>query len=226
MISLENVSKSYGNRQTEVMALKSVTLDLPAGEMILLTGPSGSGKTTLLNLIGGLESPASGHIRVCGIDIDKVGEKQLSRFRRRNVGFVFQSYNLLNDLTARDNIRLPLVLNGASEAECGNRSEELLERLGMTRRADAYPVELSGGEQQRVAIARSVAHRPQLLLADEPTANLDSANAASVLELLREIYRAENVTVLLATHDPLLVESAKRKVFLKDGSVMKTEGLV
>ena len=224
-VKLEGVSRSFGTGHAAVRALCDVSLAIPGGAMAVVAGPSGSGKTTLLHIIGAIESPDTGRVDVAGKELTKLGGRALSRYRRSHVGFVFQQFNLLGDLTVRENVELPLVLNGASAAARASRVAELLERLGLPGRAGAFPGELSAGEQQRVALARGVAHRPKILLADEPTANLDSENARQVVDLLRELHNEEDVTVLLATHDPLVIQMVGCGVFLRDGAVERVEGL-
>lgn len=224
-VKLSGVSKRFGEGHTAVQALCDVSFEIPGGAMAVVAGPSGSGKTTLLNVTGVLEQPDVGRVEIGGEDLADEPERVASRFRRAHLGFVFQQFNLLRDLTAAENIELPLVLNGVPPQSREPRVKELLERLGLPRRANAFPVELSAGEQQRVAIARAVAHRPSLILADEPTANLDSANARAVVELLVELHREEQITVLLATHDPLVIEIVEARIFLRDGRVERIEGL-
>ncbi len=224
-VKLSGVSKRFGEGHTAVQALCDVSFEIPGGAMAVVAGPSGSGKTTLLNVTGVLEQPDVGRVEIGGEDLAAEPERVVSRFRRAHLGFVFQQFNLLRDLTAGENIELPLVLNGVPPQSREPRVKELLERLGLPRRANAFPIELSAGEQQRVAIARAVAHRPSLILADEPTANLDSANARAVVELLVELHREEQITVLLATHDPLVIEIVKARIFLRDGRVERIEGL-
>ena len=220
-IVLESVSKTFGRGHTAVAAVRGVTLRVEAGTMVALAGPSGSGKTTLLNLMGGLDAPDAGRVQVDGHELSGQSEKSLSAFRRAHVGFVFQQFNLLADLTARENIELPLVLNRVAARERRRRVDALIERLGLTGRAGAVPADLSGGEQQRAAVARAVAHRPRLLLADEPTANLDSANARAVIELLGQIRVEEGITVVLTTHDARIGALADTRVRLEDGRIIK-----
>lgn len=220
---LDHVTKQFGTGRAAVVALRDVSLRVPEGAMVGVAGPSGSGKTTLLHLVGGLEAPTAGRIEAAGLDLTRRGERALSRYRRQRVGFIFQQFNLLGDLTVRENIELPLVLNGLPDR--APRIDGLLKRLGLSSRAGAFPRDLSAGEQQRVAIARGVAHRPTLLLADEPTANLDTANAHQVIALLSEINREERVTILLTTHDPGVIERIPSCVFLHDGALERIEGL-
>ena len=224
-LQLQNVSKQFGAGPRAVCALRDVSLAIPAGTMAVVAGPSGSGKTTLLNIAGALETPDTGSVEVAGLDLTRQGERALSRYRRAQVGFIFQRFNLLSDLTVRENLELPLVLNRVDAAERRRRLTEVLVRLGVSGRAGAFPNELSVGEEQRVAVGRAVVHRPALLLADEPTANLDSVNARHVVALLDELHRMEKVTVLVATHDPQVVAMIGVRIFLRDGAIERLEGL-
>ncbi len=201
-----------------VSVLDSVALDVDAGEVVAITGPSGSGKSTLLGLIAGLDTPTAGTILVAGTDVGRLDETELARFRRDTIGYVFQSYHLIPTLTAEENVAVPLELAGVDGVE--RRARELLEEVGLAERAHHYPVQLSGGEQQRVALARAVTLRPPLLLADEPTGNLDSATGKQIIDLLLELNRAGGSTLLLVTHDPALAERAERVIGLRDGRVI------
>ena len=221
-VRLESVSKSFSRGSRPVQAISRVTLDVPRGRMTVLTGPSGSGKTTLLNLIGGLERPDSGRLIRPGTEFRGGSEASLSRYRRFGVGYVFQQSNLISDLTAEENIELPLRLNKVGRPARKKRIAVLMTRLGIAGLNSAFPEELSGGERQRVALARAVAHRPELLLADEPTANLDSVNAREVIELIRAINLEENSTVIVATHDRQICSIADYQVELLDGSVKRS----
>lgn len=218
-VSMENVCKSFGTGRLSVQALRNVSLTVPKGGMIAVAGPSGSGKTTLLNIIGALDAPTSGTVAVNGTALAARSERLLSRYMREHLGFVFQQVNLFNDLTVSENVALPLILNRVAKADRERRICELLERLGMADRASAFPVHLSAGEQQRIALARAVAHRPALVLADEPTANLDSDNARRVIALLRQLHEAENITVILATHDPFVLGLIDDRIVLRDGAI-------
>ncbi len=201
-----------------VTILDGVSLDVAAGEVVAITGPSGSGKSTLLGLIAGLDTPSAGSIAVDGVEVTGLGETQLARFRRRTLGFVFQSYHLIPTLTAAENVAVPLELAGAPQALAAARSR--LAEVGLAERADHYPLQLSGGEQQRVAIARAVALTPPLLLADEPTGNLDSATGAQIIDLLLALNRERRSTLLLVTHDASLAARAGRAIALRDGRVV------
>ncbi len=201
--------------------LDAVDLSVAAGEFVAVLGPSGSGKSTLLGLLAGLDRPTSGEVLLDGRPIQDLSEDQLALLRRRQVGFVFQSFELLDNLTARENVMLPLELLGASDAR--ERAGRLLDTVGLAERAHHYPSQLSGGEQQRVALARAFAAAPALLLADEPTGNLDSATGEKVLETLSELRRSEGTTMVLVTHDPVVAALADRRIHLLDGRVAKIE---
>ena len=201
-----------------VTILDGVSLDVAAGEVVAITGPSGSGKSTLLGLIAGLDTPSAGSIAVDGVEVTDLGETALARFRRRTLGFVFQSYHLIPTLTAAENVAVPLELAGVPEPLAAARAR--LAEVGLGERADHYPAQLSGGEQQRVAIARAVALTPQLLLADEPTGNLDSATGAQIIDLLLALNRERRSTLLLVTHDASLAARAGRAIALRDGRVV------
>ena len=216
-ISCRAVRKVYAGAEP-VVALDGLDLEVPAGEFLALVGESGSGKSTLLHLVGGIDRPSSGDIRVGGRDIASLPEKELVFYRRREVGMVFQFFNLLPHLTVRENVELPRRLDGGADA--ANRAAMLLERVGLARRAGAHPYELSGGEMQRVAIARALGTGARLLLADEPTGNLDSRNGSEVLALLDEIRRERGVTLLLATHSAAAASRADRVVAVRDGRIV------
>jgi putative ABC transport system ATP-binding protein len=205
-----------------VTILDGVSLDVAAGEVVAVTGPSGSGKSTLLGLIAGLDTPSAGSITVHGVEVTGLGEAELARFRRRTLGFVFQSYHLIPTLTAAENVAVPLELAGAPDPLATARAG--LTEVGLAARADHYPAQLSGGEQQRVAIARAVALTPPLLLADEPTGNLDSATGAQIVDLLLALNRERRSTLLLVTHDPALAARARRAIALRDGRVVNGYG--
>jgi putative ABC transport system ATP-binding protein len=202
----------------EVTILDSVSLDVPAGQFVALTGPSGSGKSTLLGLVAGLDQPTAGSVRTAGVALGGLDEDALARLRLLTIGYVFQSFHLLPTLTALENVAIPLELAGAAAA--GKRAETLLAEVGLAGRARHYPAQLSGGEQQRVALARAFANAPPLLLADEPTGNLDSATGAQIIALLVERHRREGATLVLVTHDAALAAHAERVVELRDGRVV------
>jgi putative ABC transport system ATP-binding protein len=207
---------SSGGRPVTILA--GVSLDVTAGEVVAVTGPSGSGKSTLLGLIAGLDTPTAGSIVVDGVELTGLSETELTRFRRRTVGFVFQSYHLIPTLTAAENVAVPLELAGTPRALMAAR--ERLAEVGLAERAAHYPQQLSGGEQQRVALARALALSPPLLLADEPTGNLDSATGAQIVDLLLALNRDRGSTLLLVTHDPALAGRAARAIALRDGRVV------
>jgi len=204
-----------------VEVLTTVDLDVPRGQFLAVAGPSGSGKSTLLGLIAGLDQPTSGSVTVAGVEITRLGEDELARFRRDTIGYVFQSYHLIPTLTALENVAVPLWLGG--EADVLGRAHGLLGEVGLADRGHHYPVQLSGGEQQRVAVARAVGRRPRLLLADEPTGNLDSATGKQIIELLVALNRNLGSTLVLVTHDAALAAHADRIVTLRDGSIVSDE---
>ncbi|MBZ5580829.1 MAG: ABC transporter ATP-binding protein [Acidobacteriia bacterium] len=218
MISLTSVSKHY-NGKRKVVALDSVNLHVGHGEMVSIVGPSGSGKSTLLNLIGGLDRPTSGEIRIDGRALANLSDDDLTRLRRDKIGFVFQFFNLLPSLTCVENVALPLHLKGMPRKEIEKRARELLELVQLGARFDHLPDELSGGERQRVAIARALAFYPPILLADEPTGNLDTQTGAEILALIRDLHQRLNSTILIVTHDATVAESCLRTVTLRDARV-------
>jgi putative ABC transport system ATP-binding protein len=195
-----------------------VTLEVPPGQFLAITGPSGSGKSTLLGLVAGLDRPTAGSIRVDGVELASLDEDALARLRLAKIGYVFQAFHLIPTLTALENVSIPLELAGVADASMQARA--LLEEVGLKARVDHYPAELSGGEQQRVALARAVANRPRLLLADEPTGNLDSATGGQIVDLLASLHRRHGTTLILVTHDPALAAHAERIVELRDGRVV------
>lgn len=217
-IALSGVSKTYGARAASVEALKAVNLEIAHGEFIALCGPSGSGKSTLLNILSGIDRPDSGTVMLYGTLLDRLSERQLAALRARQLGFVFQSFNLIPVLSARDNIAYPLLLNGhCREKEADARALHWLNEVGLGHLADRRPGELSGGQQQRVAIARALAHRPKLVVADEPTGNLDLATGAAILDLLCAINQQSGATFILSTHSAQLKARAGRIVEIRDG---------
>jgi putative ABC transport system ATP-binding protein len=222
MIEVRGLTKTIETPTHRVEILRGIDLEIPRGQFAAIMGPSGSGKSTLLGLLAGLDTPTSGDILLDGENITGLEEDQLALLRGRKIGFVFQSYHLIPTLTAEENVLLPLELSGDS----GNgaaRAAELLESVGLADRRDHYPVQLSGGEQQRVALARAFVARPPILLADEPTGNLDSANGQHILELLLALNRREGTTLVLVTHDRQLSEQADRHITLRDGRVVNNE---
>jgi putative ABC transport system ATP-binding protein len=217
MIRVRDVVMRLPSGGRSLTILDGITLDVAAGEVLAITGPSGSGKSTLLGLVAGLDRPSAGSIVVAGIDITRLDEDALARFRRETLGYVFQSYHLIPTLTAVENVAVPLEIAGAPNALA--RARALLDDVGLGDRAHHYPVQLSGGEQQRAALARAVALEPGLLLADEPTGNLDSATGTRIIELLLELKRRRGATLVLVTHDEALARHADRVVTLRDGRV-------
>jgi putative ABC transport system ATP-binding protein len=216
VFQVADVTKAYGLRRV----LDAVSFSVEAGERVALTGPSGSGKTTLLNCLGGVDRPDSGSISLNGLRIDQLDGDALARLRREHVGTVFQFFHLLPTLTAAENIGLPLQLLGVSAAERSERVDHFLQRIGLVARADALPAQLSGGEQQRIAIARALVHRPELILADEPTGNLDSANGANILALLRELTDETRTALILVTHSEEAAAICHRRIHLRDGRIV------
>ncbi len=219
MIRCIDVRKAYRQGENEVVALAGVSLDIPRGAFTAIMGPSGSGKSTLLHLMGGLDRPSGGELLVDGRLIGQMADDEVTLFRRTSIGFVFQFFNLLPTLTAWENVTLPLVLDGRSKAEVDQRAALLLEKVGLEKRQHHLPEEMSGGEIQRVAIARALAFNPPILLADEPTGNLDSKTGQSVLSLLRKINQENGSTVVIVTHSQEAANCADRTVYLRDGLV-------
>ncbi len=221
MITVRSLSMRLTSGGRGVDVLTDVSLDVPAGQFLAIAGPSGSGKSTLLGLIAGLDQPTSGRIEVAGVEITALDEDALARFRLDHIGYVFQSYHLIATLTAEENVAVPLELAG--EPDAAARARALLAEVGLAERAHHYPVQLSGGEQQRVAVARAMARRPRLLLADEPTGNLDSATGKQIIELLVGVNRRLGSTLVLVTHDAALAVHADRVVTLRDGRIVSDE---
>ncbi|MEU8804717.1 ABC transporter ATP-binding protein [Spirillospora sp. NPDC048819] len=224
VLQVRSLCKEHGRGQGLVRAVDEVDLDVPAGQMLAVTGPSGCGKSTLLHLLGGLERPSSGEVWLAGRRIDALSERALARLRRRSVGFVFQSFHLVEELSARENVELPVLLAGRSPRAARRRADALLERVGLTDRARHLPWELSGGQRQRVAIARAMANEPLVLLADEPTGNLDTAATLDVLRLFEGL-RAAGQTLLIVTHDERVAATADRVVSMRDGTCVDDTGL-
>jgi putative ABC transport system ATP-binding protein len=223
IIEILNVSKVYNEPEVEVHAVNDVTLDFSEGEFAAIVGPSGSGKTTLLNLIGGLDKPSSGEIIIDGTNLSKLKSSQLIDFRMRNIGFVFQAYNLIPVLTAKENVEFIMSLQKWSKKDMDERTYELLKAVGLADRAKSRPGKLSGGQQQRIAVARALASRPRFVLADEPTANLDSKSASTLLEIMEKLNHEEKITFIFSTHDSRVVKMARRVVTLEDGKVVSDE---
>jgi putative ABC transport system ATP-binding protein len=222
MIKVDNLSKTIENPPSKVEILRGISFDVPSGQFLAIMGASGSGKSTLLGLLAGLDTVTAGRIVLDGTDITNLGEDAMARVRGRKIGFVFQNYQLVPTLTAEENILLPAELSGMNGVS-RQRARELLERVGLTNRAHHYPVQLSGGEQQRVALARAFITRPPILMADEPTGNLDSTNGQHVLDLLLRLNREEKATLVLVTHDRALAVHADRILTLRDGQILSDE---
>ncbi len=219
IIDAHNVSKIYKETAVPVKALQDLHLHIEEGEFVALVGPSGSGKSTLLNMIGGLDEPTSGTVFVDGVEITKLPENKLIDFRLQNIGFVFQSFNLIPVLTSRENIGFVLQLQKVSKKDREKRVLELLREVDLEEKIDSRPGELSGGQQQRVAVARALASKPKIILADEPTANLDSKSASNLLDIMAKLNKEEKITFLFSTHDQRVIEKARRVITLVDGKV-------
>jgi len=220
-VEVENLHKSYVLGPAAVAALRGVDLTIPKGDFVAITGPSGCGKTTLLNLIGGIDFPSRGSVYVDGIDLSSLSGDRLADLRRDRIGFVFQFYNLIPTLTARENVEIPLQFRGVRPGKRREQSLAMLERVGLKDRADHKPSELSGGEQQRVAIARALINEPTLILLDEPTGDLDTATGKDIMGLLQNLNEQEKVTMVVASHDPAVAEASSRVIWLRDGKVEK-----
>jgi putative ABC transport system ATP-binding protein len=218
MIELRDVSKTVTSGTEALTILHPLTTTIPRGEFVAIVGPSGSGKSTLLGLIAGLDAPSSGSVLIDGVDITRLDEDALARLRGEKIGFVFQFFHLIPSLTAYENVAVPMEIRGAADA--GAKARVLLEEVGLTGRAHHYPSQLSGGEQQRVALARALANDPPIVLADEPTGNLDTANGRHIMDLLRNVHRGRNTTLVLVTHDAELAAMADVRMTMRDGRVV------
>jgi putative ABC transport system ATP-binding protein len=223
VVELLNVSKGFMRGSQEIPVLTNTTLHIPKGDFVAVMGPSGSGKSTLLNLCAGLDRPTTGKVIVNGQDLGELSEAKLSKWRSENLGFIFQMFNLMPVLSAQENVELPLMLTPLSRAERRKQAETSLRIVGLADRADHYPRQLSGGQEQRVAIARALANDPVLLLADEPTGNLDSTSAQEVLDLLESLNEQFGTTVVMVTHDPKAARRAKRMLHLEKGTFVQTD---
>ena len=223
IVETKDLKKDYTTNGLTVRALEGISLQFDAGEFTAIAGPSGSGKSTLLHLIGCLDVPTGGEIRIEGVDVGTLSRKELALLRRHRIGFIFQAYNLIPVLTALENVSLPLTLLGVSRKEAIQRSKEALTSVGLGDLGNRRPKEMSGGQQQRVAIARALVKNPSLVLADEPTANLDSRTGSEILQLMRELNRSQGTTFLFSTHDRMVMEYARRLIYLRDGRVEKEE---
>ncbi len=225
VIEIQQLTKVYNHKAVPVYALNGLSLGIAEGEFTAIVGPSGSGKTTLLNILGGLDHPTSGSVVINNVNMTTLKSRQLIDFRLHHIGFVFQAYNLIPVLTARENVEFVMELQGVARQDRRQRSMELLEAVGLADRAAARPSELSGGQQQRVAVARALASKPRYILADEPTANLDSKSAANLLEIMQQMNREERVTFIFSTHDPRVVSKALRVITLSDGKIESDESV-
>ncbi|HEU4698746.1 MAG TPA: ABC transporter ATP-binding protein [Gemmatimonadales bacterium] len=223
MLRCQSLTRTYLSGGRPLTVLKDITFTVPAGGFVAIVGPSGSGKTTLLGLLAGLDRPTAGTVQLDGVDLAALDEDGRARLRRERVGFVFQSFQLVPTLTARENVLVPLELAGDAGSDAGARADALLARVGLGARAHHYPAQLSGGEQQRVALARAFANRPRILFADEPTGNLDARTGATIIDLMLELNRDQGTTLVLVTHDPDLARRAGRIIRLADGRIVADE---
>lgn len=219
ILETKNLTKSYPLNGVEIQALRGVNLGIESGEFVAIVGPSGCGKSTLLSIMGGLMTPTSGQVLLEGGDLNTLKEREKAQLRRDHIGYVFQSFDLLADLTAAENVEFPMVLANRPESERRSWVQELLKRVGLSDKADHLPDELSGGQKQRVAIARALANRPKIILADEPTGNLDSATAAEIIDLLIGLNHKDSVTLVMVTHSPDDAARAHRSIHLRDGQI-------
>ena len=223
IIKTTGLTKTYQNNTLKVEAVKQVDLSISEGEFTAIVGPSGSGKTTLFNMIGGLDDITAGNVEIAGTNISNLKENELIDFRLKHIGFVFQAYNLIPVLTAKENVAFIMLLQGLSEKERMQRSEDLLKQVGLGDKFDSRPNQLSGGQQQRVAVARALASKPGFILADEPTANLDSQSTSTLLDLMAEMNKKENITFLFSTHDQRVIDKARRVITIEDGKIISDE---
>lgn len=226
VIDAHNISKTFNPETIPVKAVNNVHLHLQQGEFTALVGPSGSGKTTVLNLIGGLDKPDTGNILINGVDITKLSANELIDFRLHNIGFVFQSFNLIPVLTAKENVELIMQLQNQKKADIEARVRSLFQQIGLEDKMNTRPAQLSGGQQQRVAVARALASKPQFVLADEPTANLDSKAASNLLDIMAKLNKEENITFIFSTHDARVIERARRVITLVDGQIQSDTAMV
>lgn len=223
IIEIKNLTKIYDGSEVEVIAVNDIDLSFDKGEFAAIVGPSGSGKTTFLNLLGGLDRPTSGEVIVNKVNIWDLKSRKLIDFRMNNIGFVFQSYNLIPVLTAKENVEFIMHLQGRSKAERDKRTRELMDAVGLGDRLNSRPGKLSGGQQQRVAVARALASKPTFILADEPTANLDSKSTETLLDIMGKLNKEENITFIFSTHDARVVKKARRVITIEDGKVVSDE---
>lgn len=221
VIKVENVTKKYKLGEVDLTVLADVSLEINSGSFVAIMGPSGSGKSTLLHLIGALDLPSTGRVLIDGQDISKMTEDELSKIRNKKIGFVFQQFNLLHNLTALENVTLPMVFAGVGESARKERAEKLLDSLGLKNRLDHKPTELSGGERQRIAIARALANDPDIIVADEPTGNLDSTTGKKIMDILVDLHRNQKKTIIVVTHDPNIANYTEETINIKDGHIIK-----
>lgn len=220
IIEIKDLYKVYDEKSMPVKAVNGINISIEEGEFTAIVGPSGSGKTTLLNIIGGLDDPSQGDIIIDNVRINALTESQKTDFRMKNIGFVFQAYNLIPVFTARENVEFIMHLQGQTKTDRASRAEELLKAVGLNDRMESRPAKLSGGQQQRVAVARALASRPKFILADEPTANLDSKSTENLLDIMEKLNEDENITFIFSTHDQRVVNKAKRVITIEDGKVV------
>jgi putative ABC transport system ATP-binding protein len=220
VIETKNISKLYKQADQEIKALDDISINFKKGEFTAIVGPSGSGKTTFLNSIGGLDSPDLGNVLINNVDITKLNSNKLIDFRLRNIGFVFQSYNLIPVLTAKENVEFIMLMQGESKSLRNKRAIELLDAVGLKEQLNRRPNQLSGGQQQRVAVARALASKPKFVLADEPTANLDSSSTSNLLDIMSKLNKEENMTFIFSTHDQRVIDRADRIITLEDGKIL------
>lgn len=223
IVVTENISKIYEQGKVEVQALRGVSLSIESGDFVALAGPSGSGKTTMLNIIGGLDLPDSGSVAVDGNEFGKMKQSELAHLRLHNIGFIFQAYNLIPVLTAQENVEFVMLLQGVNASERHDRARAILDDVGLSGKYDRRPSELSGGQQQRVAVGRAIVSNPSIVLADEPTANLDSSTGKSLLEMMKQMNEEKNVTFIFSTHDNMVMDYARRLVYIKDGRIVNDQ---
>ena len=218
MVNLNNIKKVYRTDTVETQALNNITMDIPKGEFLSIMGPSGCGKSTLLNIIGLLDKPSAGSFKIDGQTTEKLSDKELAYFRNQKLGFIFQSYHLINDLKVADNVQLPLLYRSSTGKERSNLASEALEKVGLSNRMKHFPTQLSGGQKQRVAIARAIVGKPEIILADEPTGNLDSNMGNEIMDILLELNKRDGTTIIMVTHDENMAKKTHRLVRLFDGS--------
>ena len=223
VIDIKKLTKIYNDSEYKVSALNGIDLSFEEGEFAAVVGPSGSGKTTLLNIVGGLDKPSGGEVIIDHTNIGKLKSSRLIDFRLKNIGFVFQAYNLIPVLTARENVEFIMHLQGKPKAEREKRMKDLMSAVGLSDRIDSRPSKLSGGQQQRVAVARALASKPKFILADEPTANLDSKSTENLLDIMEKLNKKEKTTFIFSTHDPKIIKKADRVVYLEDGQIIRED---